>query len=92
MDICLFSDRAEFLGGLGLIVGLFSRLAAFGVGSTLLVAMFMMHLQHGFFMNWFGNQKGEGIEFFILALALAIIVIKDGAGCFSLDKTLSKTL
>ncbi len=83
---------AEFLGGLGLIVGLFSRIASFGVGATMVVAMFMMHWQHGFFMNWYGNQKGENIEFFILAIALSLIVIIDGGGRFSMDNKLAKYL
>jgi putative oxidoreductase len=42
-------------------------------------------------MNWFGQQKGEGIEFFILALGLALIVILKGAGKFSVDRTLLKS-
>ena len=51
---------AEGLGSLGLITGLFTRVAAFGITVNMIVAVWMMHLQHGFFMNWFGNQKGEG--------------------------------
>lgn len=80
---------AELVGGLSLIFGLASRIAAFGVGVTMLVAMFMVHLEHGFFMNWFGNQKGEGFEFFILAVGLSIIVLIEGGGKFSIDKKLS---
>jgi len=76
---------AEFFGGLGLIAGALSRVAAFGVGVVMAVAMFKVHLSHGFFMNWFGNQKGEGIEFFILALGLAIAVMIRGGGALSLD-------
>lgn len=51
---------AEFFGGLGLIVGLLGRIAAFGILSTMVVAITMVHAQNGFFMNWAGNQKGEG--------------------------------
>jgi putative oxidoreductase len=58
-----------------LILGLGARLASALVGITLSVAALTSHMQHGFFMNWFGQQKGEGIEFFILALGLALIVI-----------------
>lgn len=81
---------AESVGGFMLIVGLGTRLASALVGITLFVAALTSHVQHGFFMNWFGQQKGEGIEFFILALGLALIVILKGAGKFSVDRTLVK--
>lgn len=82
---------AESVGGLMLILGLGARLASALVGITLFVAALTSHVQHGFFMNWFGQQKGEGIEFFILALGLALIVILKGAGKFSVDRTLIKS-
>src|SRR2546421_1591345 len=62
---------AEFLGGIGLIVGLLSRVAAFGIACNMLVALFMVHRHFGFFMNWVGSQKGEGFEYHLLALAIA---------------------
>ena len=68
----------EGLGSLGLITGLFTRLAAFGITATITVAAFMMHLQNGFFMNWFGSQKGEGFEYHLLALGLAVRLWRRG--------------
>src|SRR5580704_10139228 len=62
---------AEFLGGLGLIVGLLSRVAAFGILCVMLVAVYKVNFQFGLFMNWAGNQKGEGFEFHILAMGIA---------------------
>src|SRR5579859_4888312 len=53
---------AEFFGGLGLLVGLLGRIAAFGISVNMVVAILMVHLPNGFFMNWGGNQKGEGYE------------------------------
>src|ERR1700683_5065734 len=53
----------EFFGGLGLIVGLLTRIASFGIGCLMIGAIFMVHLPNGFFMNWMGNQKGEGFEY-----------------------------
>jgi putative oxidoreductase len=53
-------------------------------------AIFMVHLKNGFFMNWFGNQKGEGIEYHLLAIAIAAALLLRGAGAFSLDRTLSE--
>jgi putative oxidoreductase len=79
---------AEFFGGLGLILGLLTRIAALGVGVNMLVAIFAVHRQFGFFANWFGTQKGEGFEYHLLALLLVILLIAKGAGAFSLDLTL----
>src|SRR5574337_736653 len=81
---------AEFLGSLGLIFGLFSRIAAFGIGTMITVAALMLHVQNGFFMNWFGNQKGEGCEYHILTVAIAVALMIRGGGAFSADRALSK--
>ena len=80
----------EFFGGLGLIFGLLTRIAAFGVGGLMVGAIFMVHLPYGFFMNWMGSQKGDGIEFHLLALAMAGALLLRGAGGFSLDRALAK--
>jgi putative oxidoreductase len=82
---------AESVGGLMLILGLGARVASALVGITLFVAALTSHIQNGFFMNWFGQQKGEGIEFFILALGLALIVVLKGAGKLSADRALLKS-
>jgi putative oxidoreductase len=82
---------AEFLGGLGLIFGFLTRIAAFGIAMNMLVAVLMVHRHIAFFMNWFGNQKGEGYEYHLLALALAVPIIIRGAGAFSVDRALSRT-
>jgi len=82
---------AEFFGGLGLIVGLLSRVAAFGIAVNMLVAIFMVHLPNGLFMNWSGQQKGEGIEYHLLVLAMTVALMIRGAGAFSLDRAISGT-
>lgn len=86
----ILAIAAEFLGGLGLIVGLLSRIAAFGIGVTMVVAVLMVHLQNGFFMNWYGNQKGEGFEYHLLALVIALAIMVRGAGAFSLDRLIAR--
>lgn len=79
---------AEFFGGLGLILGLLARVAAFGIAVNMVVAVSLVHFANGPFMNWYGNQKGEGYEYHLLALALAITIIIRGAGAFSVDGAL----
>jgi len=81
----LLAICAEFLGGLGLIVGFLSRIAAFGIFCNMLVAVIMVHHHFGFFMNWAGNQKGEGFEFHLLAMAIAFAIMVAGAGALSID-------
>ena len=79
---------AEFFGSIGLILGLFTRIAALGIAIVMLAAIFMVHLRVGFFSNWFGNQRGEGFEYHLLAIALCIVLLARGAGAFSLDHML----
>jgi len=84
----LLAIAAEFLGSLGLAVGLLTRVAAFGIACVMVVAIVTVHWQHGFFMNWYGNQKGEGFEYHLLVLGIAITLITVGAGAWSLDGSL----
>src|SRR5271168_5535153 len=77
----------EFFGGLGLIVGLLTRIAALGIGGEMIGAIFLVHLPNGFFMNWMGTQKGEGFEYHLLVIAMAAALLLRGAGAFSLDRT-----
>ena len=81
----VFAIVAEFLGSLGLITGFLSRIAAFGIATNMVVAIVMVHAANGFFMNWYGNQKGEGFEYHLLAIGLALIVMIYGAGKASVD-------
>jgi len=80
----------EFFGALGLITGLLTRLAALGVAVDLTVAALMVHVHNGFFMNWTGQQAGEGFEYHILAVAIAIALIIKGGGLWSLDRLFGK--
>jgi putative oxidoreductase len=80
----------EFFGSLALITGALTRLAAFGVGCVMLVGALMVHLPHGFFMNWAGKQQGEGFEFHILAMAIAVALMIKGGGRWSVDGLLTK--
>lgn len=75
---------AESVGALFLIAGFATRLAAFSVMAVMAVAI-SQHVQNGFFMNWFGNQAGEGFEFHILAIGLALVSLVHGGGAVSID-------
>ena len=78
-------DPGELLSGIGLIVGLFSRIAALVIALTMMGAIATVHFRFGLFLNWFGTQEGHGIEYHLLAIALALVVVVKGAGAFSLD-------
>lgn len=81
---------AEFAGSIALIVGGLSRVAAFGIGTVMAVAVLTTHAANGFFMNWAGSQKGEGFEYHLLALGLALIVLVHGAGRASVDALIAR--
>jgi putative oxidoreductase len=83
---------AEFFGGLGLIFGLLTRVAAFGIFCNMVVAVAMVHHNFGFFMNWAGTQKGEGYEYHLLTIAVAVFLMIRGAGAASVDRLLYSSL
>jgi putative oxidoreductase len=80
----------EFLGGLGLILGVLTRIAALGLAVDMIVGVYLVHWHNGFFMNWSGHQKGEGFEFHILVVAMAIVLMARGGGAASVDRALAK--
>lgn len=81
----------EFFGSLFILLGLFTRL--FAVANIILFLGMIVneHLQFGFFMNWFGNQKGEGFEYHLLAIGLLLSLLITGAGKASIDALIYKT-
>lgn len=85
----ILAVAAEFFGGLGLLFGFLTRIAAVGILSNMIVAITLVHGQFGFFMNWTGTQKGEGYEYHLVILAVTVLLIIRGAGALSLDRLLS---
>jgi putative oxidoreductase len=79
----------EFLGGIGVLLGCLSRIAAFGTGCTMAVAAISRHIipGYGYLMNWHGALPlgAEGYEFHTLALGMSLGIMFLGAGKFSLD-------
>ena len=80
---------AEFFGGLGLMAGLLTRVAAFGILVNMVVAVALVEGHNGFFMNWEGQKTGEGYEYHLLALAMTFLVMVRGAGALSADRQLA---
>lgn len=80
----------QFFGSIMLLFGFATRLNAFGMLVIFIGMIFTAHLEHGFFMNWYGTQEGEGYEYHILALGMTLALILRGAGKFSLDHILFK--
>jgi len=80
----------EFFGSIALILGLATRLVSTAMVIILLGIVFTSHIQNGFFMNWFGLQKGEGIEYFILLITINASLIISGGGRLSADRVILK--
>lgn len=87
--LAFLAIAAEFFGGIGLLLGLLTRVAAFGIAVNMLVAILTVHLQFGMFANWTGAQKGEGIEFHLLVLAITTCLMIKGGGAFSADRAIT---
>jgi len=78
----------EFFAPVLLLLGLGTRIAALGIIGLMIGIILTAHKQNGFFMNWAGNQPGEGFEYHLLVIGLAIALLIEGAGRFSLDRLL----
>ncbi len=79
----------ESLGAVLLVFGFLTRLWAIGIGASLTLCMFLSHVQHGFFMNWFGQQQGEGFEYHLLVIGICLALLIKGGGALSVDRKLS---
>ena len=80
---------AEFLGSILLVIGFLGRVAAFGILCVMLGAIFLVHAPNGFFMNWSGQQAGEGFEFHLLVAAMSLAIVWRGSGATSIDRALT---
>jgi putative oxidoreductase len=76
---------AEVAGSVGLILGAFGRVAAGCIVTVMVGAILLVHQQNGFFMNWTGKNPGEGFEYHLLAIGLAIPILARGSGAASVD-------
>ncbi|HEY8898000.1 MAG TPA: DoxX family protein, partial [Niastella sp.] len=82
----------EFFGALGLILGFASRVWAVLIIILMVGIIFTAHIDNGFFMNWFGNQPGEGYEYHLLVIGLSLAILVNGSGKGSVDGRLWATV
>ena len=92
IPLALFVILTEFFGSVALICGAFARVASGAIALLMVGAIAMVHAHFGFYMNWFGQQKGEGFEYHLLAIGLAVAVLARRAGSFSIDGLLKKRM
>jgi len=87
--LAFLAIAAEFGGGIGLILGFLGRIDALGIICVMAVAIAKVHYANGLFMNWTGKQPGEGYEYHLLAIAVALVILVKGSGALSIDRLLS---
>ena len=88
--IALLVILIESIGAFFVFIGFATRIAAFGILANFVGVLLKIHLANGFFMNWAGTQKGEGIEYFVLLIGLAVILLITGGGKASVDAALMR--
>jgi putative oxidoreductase len=82
----------EFFGSLALIVGFFTRFVAASFVAIMVGAITTSHLPHGFFMNWSGQQQGEGYEYHLLVIGMSVALMLMGAGRWSVDRMVAQRI
>ena len=75
----------EFVGAFSFIAGFASRIWSASTIILFIGIIFTSHFDNGFFMNWFGNQKGEGYEYHLLIIGLSLATLVNGSGKYSAD-------
>ena len=82
----------EFFGSLSLIIGFASRVWSAAFIFLFIGIIFTVHIDHGFFMNWFGTQGGEGYEYALLVIGISIATLVNGSGKYSIDNMIKTQL
>lgn len=83
--VALLVIIGEFFGSLGPLAGFLTRFTAASFAVIMAGAIWTSHLSHGFFMNWFGRQGGEGFEYHLLVIGIAGTLFLTGGGKWSVD-------
>lgn len=93
MPLAVIAILTEFFAPIALFFGFFTRLAGFGLAVQLAVAAVLGgHIYNGLFMNWMGNQKGEGFEYHLLVVAIGLALALMGGGRWSVDSWIAWNL
>ena len=79
----------ESIGALMLLSGVGTRFVA-ASHTIIMLGALKMHWANGFFMNWFGQQEGEGFEFHLLYIGMMLSLFVSGAGKWSIDYLISQ--
>lgn len=79
----------EFFGPLALLLGVATRLWSIAI-LFVMAGIILTNFTDHFFMNWYGTQKTEGAEFFLLAIGMAGSLVISGAGRYSIDRLIAK--
>lgn len=82
----------EFFAPIALVLGVGSKILAAVIAILFVGIMLTSHLNFGFFMNWMGNQAGEGLEYFLLAIGASLALMLNGSGKFSIDNLIVAAL
>ena len=87
--VSLLIIAIEFFCSIGLIAGFSSRICALLFLVIMTGAILTTNYNHGFFMNWIGNQKGEGFEYHLLVIGQCIALLVTGSGKYSIDNMIT---
>jgi putative oxidoreductase len=91
--LALVAVLTEFFAPIALFLGFFTRLAALTLAIQFVTAAILGgHIANGFFVNWTGNQKGEGIEYHILVVTAALSLLIMGAGRWAIDGWIARNM
>jgi putative oxidoreductase len=88
--IALLVILIESIAALFVFFGFATRIAALGILVNFIGIVIKNHAHNGFFMNWAGTQKGEGIEYFLLLFGLTFILLISGGGKASVDAAFTR--
>jgi putative oxidoreductase len=80
--MAILAGLAEFVGGILVIAGFLTPLAALALIVVMIVAIVKVHLRHGFF------AASGGYEFNLVLIAVAVALILAGSGAYSIDAAL----
>jgi putative oxidoreductase len=90
--IALLIIIGESFGSIALLAGFLTRFVTVSLAIIMLGAIGLVHLPHGFFMNWAGQQQGEGFEYHLLVIGIAAALLVTGGGKWSVDRKVMERL